>query len=184
MEQIKSLDLDSNIGDVTLSNGQSLDIPKLSMLKIIKIVKFLGIDGSKLYAEYKDIIMDKDQEDLEKFAIILESMDEKQLVHIFSIMLDLKDEEVLTLDANEMLEIALVFVDKLDLKKTYSLVRSLMKKMFNKELPESLAEWWNQQQEKKAQLNQMRAQAMAMAEEAKKDTQTDGSNSSTPSLVK
>ena len=47
-EKLKSLDLDTNIGSVTLSNGQSLDIPKLSMLKIIKIVKLLGIDGSKL----------------------------------------------------------------------------------------------------------------------------------------
>lgn len=161
MEQtIKSLDLDSTIGNVSLSNGQSLDIPKLSMLKIIKVVKFLGIDGSKLYNECREILLDESLEDLEKFAVVLETLDEKQLVRIFSILLDLKDEQVLSLDPNEMLEILLVFVEKTDINKTFLLVRQLMKKMFNKDLPESLAEWFSQLKDNRVKQMQMRQEAI------------------------
>ena len=174
MEQtIKALDLDHSIGNVTLSNGQSMDIPKLSMLKIIKIVKFLGVDGAKLYSELREILMDESLEDLEKLAVVLDALDEKQLVRIFSILLDLKDEQVLSLDPNEMLEILLVLVDKMDLKKTYSLVAQLMKKMFNKDMPENLEAWFNQikenqakrvkmQQETLQRLQQMEASQTAM----------------------
>ncbi|MFP5109631.1 hypothetical protein ACSU6B_23175 [Neobacillus sp. C211] len=171
MEQkLKALDLEEAIGSVTLSNGQELEIPKLSMLKILKIVKFLGIDGSKLYAQLQEIIADESLEDIEKFAVVLETLDEKQLIRIFSIMLDLKDEDVLKLDLNEMLEVLIELVDKLDLKKTYSSIRTLLKKMFNKELPESLGDWWKQAQEnrvKRAQkLQQMRQQAVLVAAQA------------------
>ncbi|MEH7114510.1 hypothetical protein V7124_19415 [Neobacillus niacini] len=172
-KQLESLDLETNLGSVTLSNGQSLDIPKLSMLKIIKIVKFLGIDGSRLYNELREVLLDESLEDLEKFAVILESLDEKQLVHIFSIMLELKDDEVLKLDPNEMLEIAIVLVDEMDLKKTYSLIRTLMKKMFNKELPESLGAWFDQMKQNKAKQMEIRQKALA----AVQAEQTDGKNS-------
>lgn len=174
MEQkIKSLDLDSTIGAVTLSNGQSIGIPKLSMLKIIKIVKFLGIDGSKLYTETREILMDTNLEDLEKFAVVLETLDEKQLIRIFSIMLDLPDEDVLKLDPNEMLEILLVLVDKLDLKKTYSLIRQLMKKMFNKELPESLGDWLAQMQDNRQKQAEMKQKALKAAEKATEKTEAE-----------
>lgn len=177
--KLQSLDLDSSIGDVTLSNGQRMDIPKLSMLKIIKIVKFLGIDGARLYAQCREIILDESLEELEKFAIILETLDEKQVVRIFSIMLDKTDEEVLSLDPNEMLEIAIVFVDKMDLKKTYSLIRMFMKKMFGKEMPESLAEWINQAAENRKKLLEMRKRAMetVQQEQAAQAPMTDGTNS-------
>lgn len=162
--KLKSLDLDTNIGSVTLSNGQSLDIPKLSMLKIIKVVKFLGIDGSRLYNECREILIDESLEDLEKFAVVLETLDEKQLVKIFSITLDLKEEEVLALDQNEMLEILLEYVEKTNLKKTYSLIRQLMMKMFNKEIPENMGEWLKQRQENRMKLAEMRQQALAAAQ--------------------
>ncbi|WP_306010534.1 hypothetical protein [Bacillus sp. MMSF_3328] len=168
--KLKSLDLDSQIGSVTLSDGQSLDIPKLSMLKIIKIVKFLGIDGSKLYSQCREILIDENLEDLEKFAVVLETLDEKQLVKIFAITLDMSEEEVLALDQNEMLEVLLVYVEKTNLKKTYSLIRQLMAKMFNKEMPESLGDWLKQRQENRMKLMEMRQQALAAA-------QADGKNS-------
>lgn len=167
MEQtIKELDLDNSIGSVTLSNGTSMDIPKLSMLKIIKLVKFLGIDGSKLYTESREVLMDESLEDLEKFAVVLETLDEKQLVRIFSILLDMKDEQVLNLDPNEMLEILLVFVEKTDLKKTYSLIRQFMKKLFNKEMPEDLAAWMNQFKDNQAKRVQMQRETMTNTETA------------------
>lgn len=173
---LKTLDLDSNLGDVTLSNGQRLIIPKFNTLKVLKIVKFLGIDGSKLYTQCQEILADPNLEDLEKFSVVLETLDEKQLVRIFSIMLDMKDEDVLKLDPNEMLEILLVLVDELDLKKTYSLVRELLKKMFNKELPESLGEWFKQWTENRVKLQQMRQQALA-AMAAEQAAETDGKDS-------
>lgn len=170
MEQkLKALDLDNAVGEVTLSNGQDLEIPKLSMLKILKIVKFLGIDGSKLYAQCREILMDENLEDAEKFAIVLETLDEKQLVRIFSITLDLKDEEVLKLDLNEMLDVLIVLVDTLDLKKTYSSIRTLLNKMFNKELPESLGDWLQEIQNNRAKQMEMRQQALAAVE-----AETDG----------
>jgi hypothetical protein len=163
--KLKSLDLETNIGSVTLSNGQSLDIPKLSMLKIIKVVKFLGIDGSRLYNQCRDILIDENLEDLEKFAVVLETLDEKQLVKIFSITLDLTEDEVLALDQNEMLEVLLEYVEKTNLKKTYSLIRQLMLKMFNKELPESMGDWLKQRQENQMKLLQMREQHLARINE-------------------
>lgn len=168
-DQLESLDLETKLGDVTLSNGQSLDIPKLSMFKIIRIVKFLGIDGSKLYSQSREILMDESLEDLEKFAVVLETLEEKQLIRIFSIALDQKDEDVLRLDPNEMLEILLVYVEELDLKKTYSLVRSLLKKMFNKELPETLEDWLSQMKENQKKKAEMKIKAMEQMKEEEKD---------------
>jgi hypothetical protein len=172
MNQLQSLDLDTHIGNVTLSNGQQLDVPKLSMLKIIKIVKFLGIDGTKLYSQLREVLLDEKIDDLEKLGVILEELDEKQLIHIFSIVLDLKDEETLQLDPNEMLEILLVLVEKLDIKKTYSLIRKLMKSMFNKELPESLGAYFSQQRANREKLMQMRAAAQEVitTEDGKKSS--------------
>lgn len=133
---VAKLDVDQSIGSVTLTNGAVLKIPKLSMFKIIKIVKWLGIDGMKIYSEYQDTINDPELDDTTKFAIILESLPEHQLIRLFSIALDLSDEEVLSLDQNEMLEILIAYVDALDLAKTFTLVRELYRKLYKKELPD------------------------------------------------
>lgn len=136
-KNLKKLDVDASIGTVTLSDGVTvLNIPKLSMMKIIKIVKWLGIDGAKLYSDYEQTIADPELDELEKFAIILEQLPEQQLVRLFSIALDLSDEDVLALDVNEMLEILLAYTDALDLNKTFTLVRELYQKIYKKELPD------------------------------------------------
>ncbi|MGG1571594.1 hypothetical protein [Fictibacillus sp. NRS-1165] len=135
--KLKTLDFERNIGQVTLSDGVTvLDVPKLSMLKIIKIVKFLGVDGSKLYNESREILIDENLADLEKLAVILESLKEETLIHIFSILLELDDEQTLQLDINEMLDVALVFVEKTNIAKTFTQVRDLYQKMFKKEMPD------------------------------------------------
>jgi len=138
MEQkIKTLDFDRNIGSVTLSDGvTSLDLPKLSLLKIIKIVKFLGVDGARLYSDCREILLDESYEELEKVAYVLETLKEEQLIHIFSIVLELDDKETLKLDLNEMLDIVLVYMDKTHLSKTFTQVRQIYKKMFKKDLPD------------------------------------------------
>jgi hypothetical protein len=136
-DQLKSLDAEKIIGRVTLTDGKTrLSVPKMSMLKIIRIVKFLGIDGAKLYDEFQETIMDPNLEDLEKFAVILENLKEEQLIHIMSILLEMEDEDALNLDHDEMLDVMLVYADSYDFGKTFQKVRQLMKKMFNKDIPE------------------------------------------------
>lgn len=138
---INSLDLDHNLGMVTLSDGQKLAIPKLSMGKLIKLIKFIGIDGAKIYAQFQEIINDNELEEMDKFIAILEGLSDEQLVRVFSILLDISEENALALDINEMLEIVLVYSEKVDFHKTFLLVRTLSKKLLNKELPPTMGEW-------------------------------------------
>jgi hypothetical protein len=164
MTKVKSLDLDQHLGTVTLSNGERLTVPKLSISKIIKIVKFLGVDGTKLYSEFRETLLKEDMDDIEKLGVLLEQLDEKQLVHIFSIILETEDEDVLKLDLNELLDVLVLLSDKLDLKKTYSSIRGLMKKLFDKELPESLGDWIKERQRATQERAAQQARIAAAAE--------------------
>ncbi|MCM3196293.1 hypothetical protein [Priestia megaterium] len=134
--KLKTLDVEKNLGVVTLSGGAQLPVPKLSMLKIIKIVKFLGVDGAKIYSQAREVLIDDSYDQIEKYAVILESIQEAQVMRIFSIILDIEDEEALSLDINESLDVLLVLGENLDFEKTFTQVRQLMKKLFNKELPD------------------------------------------------
>lgn len=134
--KLKTLDVEKNLGVVTLSDGTEFSVPRLSMLKIIQIVKFLGVDGAKIYSQAREILIDDSYDLIEKYAIILESIQEAQVMRIFSIILELEDKQSLALDPNDLLEILLVLSEKLDLKKTFTLVRQLMKKMFDIDLPD------------------------------------------------
>ncbi|MDP1441903.1 hypothetical protein [Priestia megaterium] len=134
--KLKALDVEKNLGVVTLSDGTEFSVPRLSMLKIIQVVKFLGVDGAKIYSQAREVLIDDSYDTIEKYAIILESIQEAQVMRIFSIILELEDKESLALDPNDLLEILLVLSEKLDLKKTFTLVRQLMKKMFDIDLPD------------------------------------------------
>jgi hypothetical protein len=134
--KLKTLDVEKNLGGVTLSDGTEFSVPRLSMLKIIQVVKFLGVDGAKIYSQAREVLIDDSYDTIEKYAIILESIQEAQVMRIFSIILELEDKESLVLDPNDLLEILLVLSEKLDLKKTFTLVRQLMKKMFDIDLPD------------------------------------------------
>lgn len=138
---INSLDLDTNLGMVKLSNGQSFAIPKLSTLKLIKLVKFIAIDGARLYSQIQKIVEDPEIEEMEKLVTVMETLTEEQLMQVFSILLDIPVQDVLSLDLNEMLEILLVYIDKVDFNKTFLLCRELAKKLFKKELPPTFGEW-------------------------------------------
>lgn len=172
MEQaLKRLDIDKTLGRVVLTDGQTrLDVPRLSMSKIIKVVKFLGIDGSKIYDKAQKILSDNELDDVTKIALILEGIEEEQLIRIFSILLDLEDEDALALDPNEMLDIILVYAEKTNIAKTFSQVRQLYKVMFKKELPD-IQTWLKQRQEQAQELQQKRleAQNQVKEEEAKQE---------------
>jgi hypothetical protein len=132
---LKSIDI-GPIGTITRHNGQVLEVPRLSNLKIIKIAKFLGIDGMKLYDRYKEIVEDPFVSDSQKWMTILSELPEETVVHLLSILLDMDDNETLSLDPIETLEIVEIYVDNLNIEKAFTIVRNLAKKMFNKELPD------------------------------------------------
>lgn len=137
MENIlKSIDVDKHIGSVTLSNGKHLSLPKITMSKIIRIVKFIGVDGFRIYNQAREILIDETVDVFEGYALILESLTEEQLIRILSILLEVTDAEALQLDLNETLSILIEYADKTELGKTFTLVRQLVKKLFNKDLPD------------------------------------------------
>lgn len=145
-ENTKRLDLDQNIGRVILSDGESrLPVPKLSLKRLIRVVKYLGIEGTKLWNDMQGVLTQEDLESTEKAVIVLEDMEEEQLLKIFSILLDLEQEEVVALDLNEMLDIVLVYVEKTNISKTFSQVRRLYKATFQKELPD-VGKWLEEKQ--------------------------------------
>lgn len=138
---IQSLDLDTNLGMVTLSDGQKVAIPKLSVGRLLELVKFIGIVGAKLYTQFQEIINDAEIDDMEKFITVLESLSDEQLVKVFAILLDISEKDALSLDINEMLEIILVYTEKVDLNKTFLLCRTLAKNILRKEMPPTMSEW-------------------------------------------
>jgi len=145
MENIlNSIDTDKHIGVVTLINGKQLQLPRLSNFKVIRIVKFIGIDGIRIYDQARAILLDDTLEGFERFALIIESLKEEQLIRILSILLEVSDEEALGLDPNDTLEILIEYADKTNLGKTFTQVRQLVKKMFKKELPDfkTLLDQW------------------------------------------
>lgn len=136
MEEILNrLDDKKIIGKVTLTDGTKLSVPKLSLSKIISVVKFIGTDGARLYADIRELLLDESVQGVEKLTLVMGEIKETQLIRIFAILLDLDDEEALALDINEMLDVLLVYVEKTNIKKTFLQVRTLYKALYNKEMP-------------------------------------------------
>lgn len=160
---LKKIDIDVNIGSITLTNGGTLEVPKISMLKIIKIVKFLGIDATKLYYDFSEIVNDKELDDMTKVVTIMEGLKEEQLIRVFSILLDVSDKEALSLDPNETLDIVLLYLDKTNISKTFTQVRQIYKKMFNNDLPD-IKKWIAEKVEANQQLQERREAILAAAE--------------------
>ncbi|NMF00233.1 hypothetical protein [Aneurinibacillus aneurinilyticus] len=132
---LQSMDV-GPIGTVTLSNGQKFDVPRLTNLKIIQIAKFVGVDGSQLYRQFKFIMSDETIDESEKLTMLFMNLPEEAVIRILAILLEIEAEQALQLDPVETLEIIEVYVDKANLGKAFTLVRSLTKKMFNFEIPD------------------------------------------------
>lgn len=132
---LQSMDI-GPIGTVTLSNGVELQVPRLSNAKVIKIVKFLGVDGTRLYKRFQAIMSNDALEDAEKWATLLTELPEETIIRILSILLEMDDKQALQLDPIDTLEIIEVYVDKTDLKRAFTSVRTLAKKLFKIEIPD------------------------------------------------
>lgn len=135
--KLKSLDINENIGTVILSDGEtSIDVPRLDMSKILRIVKFIGTDGLKIYNQARDLLLNDEFSTFERLAMIIEELKEEQLIRIVAIILDKEDKEALKLDLNEVLDVLIILAENTNLEKTFTQVRTLAKKMFNVELPD------------------------------------------------
>lgn len=134
-ELLNRLDDKKIIGKVTLTDGTKLNIPKLSLSKIISVVKFIGTDGARLYSDIRELLLDESIQGVEKLTLVMGEIKETQLIRIFAILLELDDEEALALDFNEMLDVLLMYVEKTNIKKTFLQIRTLYKALYNKEMP-------------------------------------------------
>lgn len=136
MKSLISLDIDKNLGTITLSDGTTkLDIPRLSAVRLIKIVKFLGVEIANLWEEASGIGTDDSYSDQEKMVQILELIPEEKLLGIVSVLTDLDDESVQLLDLNEILDIFTMYAEKTNLANTFLQIQNLYKKIFKKDLP-------------------------------------------------
>ena len=159
MSKLKTLKVNPIIGTVTLTDGATtVDVPKLDMTKIIKIAKFLGVDGMKIYADTREILLNDDMETLERIVLVVESLKEEQLIEIIAIALGLPAQEALKLDLNEMLDVLIVIAENTNLQKTYSQVRTLANLMFGANLPD---------------LGKLYEQAVAISDRKDRVTETD-----------
>ncbi|MGR5963131.1 hypothetical protein ACT7DN_30305 [Bacillus paranthracis] len=113
MESIfKSIDIEKHIGEVVLSNGSKLPLPKIGMKKVISIVKFIGVDGFKLWDKASKIMRQTDMDTFSKFALVIDSLEDTQLVKIQSILLDISEQDALALDLNETLDVFIQYAEK------------------------------------------------------------------------
>jgi len=122
------------IGTVTLTDGGKLKIPKLSIHKLLGVVKFLGTEGARIYAETRELLLDESIDGIEKITLVMGSLKEEQLVKIFSIVLDIEIEEALALDLNEMLDVITIYVEETNIKNTFLQIRKLYKSLYGKEM--------------------------------------------------
>ena len=132
MADFRELDMEP-LAVINLSNGESLELQRLTTMKIIKIAKFLAVDGMKIYDKYEKVVNDQDLSQVEKVADIVSELKEEQIIHLISILINVSDEEALKMDPFDHLEIITTYVEKIDIERAFTNVRKLMTK-FNPQL--------------------------------------------------
>ena len=136
-DKLKSLDINETIGSITLTGGEtSIDVPRLDMFKIIRIVKFIGTDGIRIYSRMNELLKNDELSTFERLIAVVEELKEEQLMRIVAIILDVEDREALKLDLNEVLDVLILLSENTNLDRTFTQVRTLAKKMFNVEIPD------------------------------------------------
>ena len=124
---LRSLDIEP-LAIMELSDGKKVELYRLTNAKIIKIAKFLAIDGFKIYYEFKETLENPEIPEIEKVSLFLSELKEEQIIHLLSILLDISDKEALLLDPFDTIEIISVFVEKTNVEKAFTTVRNLIKK--------------------------------------------------------
>lgn len=135
--KLKSLDINETIGSITLTDGEtSIDVPRLSMSKIIQIVKFIGTDGIRIYKQMRELLQNDELSTFDRLISVVEELKEEQLIRIVAIILGVEDKEALKLDLNEVLDVLIILSENTNLDKTFTQVRTLTKVMFKVEIPD------------------------------------------------
>ncbi|HDX9607395.1 TPA: hypothetical protein ROY11_004534 [Bacillus cereus] len=136
MEKIfKAIDTSKKIGEVTLSDGSVISLPKITISKLFEIAAFICKDGNSLWKDIREIFAMNELGVMERLGAILAVMKPEHLVKIHSILLEIDAGEVLYLDHDEMLEITVEYLESINMGKTYSSIQRLAK-VFNKNLPD------------------------------------------------
>ncbi|MBD8013892.1 hypothetical protein [Planococcus wigleyi] len=134
---LKSLDITETIGSITLTDGEtSIDVPRLSMSKIIQIVKFIGTDGIRIYKQMRELLMNDELSTFDRLISVVDELKEEQVIRIMAIILGVEDKEALKLDLNEVLDVLIILSENTNLDKTFTQVRTLAKVMFKVEIPD------------------------------------------------
>ncbi|TWT04602.1 hypothetical protein [Planomicrobium sp. CPCC 101079] len=134
---LKSLDINDTIGQITLTDGEtSIDVPRLSMSKIIQIVKFIGTDGIRIYKQMRELLMDDELSTFDRIIAVIDELKEDQVIRVVAIILGVEDKEALKLDLNEVLDVLIILSENTNLDKTFTQVRTLAKAMFKVEIPD------------------------------------------------
>lgn len=129
---LRSLDIEP-LGTVELVDGKKIDIYRLTNEKVIRIAKFLAIDGFKIYYQFKDTLEDPNIPEIEKVSLFLGELREEQIIHLLSILLDISDEEALLLDPFDTIEIISLFVEKTNIEKAFMTIRGLVQRFQNQQ---------------------------------------------------
>lgn len=134
---LKSLDINETIGQIILTDGEtSIDVPRLSMSKIIQIVKFIGTDGIRIYKQMRELLMDDELSTFDRIIAVIDELKEDQVIRVVAIILGVEDKEALKLDLNEVLDVLIILSENTNLDKTFTQVRTLAKAMFKVEIPD------------------------------------------------
>lgn len=134
---LKSLDITETIGSIILTDGEtSIDVPRLSMSKIIQIVKFIGTDGIRIYKQMRELLMNDELSTFDRLISVVDELKEEQVIRIMAIILGVEDKEALKLDLNEVLDVLIILSENTNLDKTFTQVRTLAKVMFKVEIPD------------------------------------------------
>lgn len=137
MTNSKLFYINQTIGAVLLSDGKTtIEVPRLDMKKIVNIVKFIGMDGIRIYSRSRELLMNDELTTFERLISVIEELKEEQLIRVISIILDVPDEEALKLDLNETLDILILISENTNLQKTYKQIQMLSKILFHIDLPD------------------------------------------------
>ncbi len=123
---VESLDLDSKIiGTVDLSDGSTLNIPKLTNKKLLQAARFLVTDGMAIYSSIGEGL-----DTMSEIALalkVLDDLEDEQILKLFTILFDLTDEEVLEMNPVDTLLVIQKYLELVKFKEAFLAVQNLVK---------------------------------------------------------
>ncbi|MDY7965782.1 hypothetical protein U0F29_32675, partial [Bacillus thuringiensis] len=79
---LKAIDTNKKIGEVTLSDGSVIPLPKITINKLFEIAAFICKDGNSLWKDIREIFAMNELGVMERLGAILAVMKPEHLVKI------------------------------------------------------------------------------------------------------